>query len=238
MRETEIATPVVEWLVERGWDGNQEVEVRSGYPVADIVAVMGLRVWVVECKTTMGLDLMAQAFYWQQHAHWVSVAVPRPKKRGSKSRRLAISLLGARGVGAMEVDKGAVETRKKPVLCRWASPWWQGERDGDHRRWHLRDIQALRGALCAEHKHFEAAGSPNGRHWSTWQFTCQQAVRAVQKNPGMSLKEMVDSIDHHYSSDSSARSSMSHWIREGRVPGIEARKDGRRVRLYPAGPQT
>jgi Holliday junction resolvase len=73
---------VIDWFTERGWDVYQEVQIQSGYPVADIVAVMGLRVWVVECKTTLTLDLMAQAFHWQRYAHWVSVAVPETKRRG------------------------------------------------------------------------------------------------------------------------------------------------------------
>jgi hypothetical protein len=138
-------------------------------------------------------------------------------------------------VGTFAIDKhGSVEQRDKPKLSRWATPWWHGEQNANQRKWLLRDIQTLRGSLCAEHKRFEAAGSPNGRHWSTWQFTCQQAVQAVRERPGLSLRELIDGIDHHYSSDSSARSAMSHWIREGRVPGIEIRREGRFVRLYPA----
>lgn len=235
IKETDIAKPVIDWLTERGWDVYQEVQVQSGLPVADIVAVLDMRIWVVECKTTLGLDLMAQAVHWQKWAHWVSVAIPRRKqRRQSKANRLAHNMLGAWGVGVFEIQDDTAETSIRPHLCRWAAPWWDGPNSRD-RRWHLRDIRTLRESCCEEHKAFAVAGSSGGRHWSPWQDTCRQATRLVVAQPGLSLKELISGISHHYSSDSSARSSMAYWIREGRVRGIELRKEGRRVRLYPRG---
>ena len=49
-----------------------------------------------------------------------------------------------------------------------------------------------------------------------------------------SLKEVVDGIDHHYGSDTTARSCLSAWIWAGKVRGVVARREGRLLRIYPA----
>ena len=69
--ERELAAPVVEWLSAQHFEVYQEVELHSR--VADIVAVDGKRVWVIECKRTMSLDLLDQANRWRWLATWCSV---------------------------------------------------------------------------------------------------------------------------------------------------------------------
>ena len=196
---------------------------------------------MVECKTTLSLDLMAQAFHWQRYAHWASVAIPSPKRNkrtgyrtASKGRELAVKLLRARGVGIVTVGESTKEEHP-PSLCRWAIPGHKDSVPGVRLRWRLSDIRSLRGALVPEQKNFEAAGSSGGRHWSEWRATCERAIRLVAHNPGLSLKELIDGIDHHYASDASARSAMSHWIQRGRIPEIEVRREGRLIKLYPTG---
>jgi len=47
------------------------------------------------------------------------------------------------------------------------------------------------------------------------------------------MKQAVDAISHHYASDSTARSSLATWIREGVIDEVEIRREGRALRLYP-----
>ena len=54
--EVEIGRVVVEALRARGWTVYQEVQSRLG-PVADIVAVQGPVLWVVELKRQFGFDV-------------------------------------------------------------------------------------------------------------------------------------------------------------------------------------
>jgi hypothetical protein len=85
--ETDIARPVVAWLQAQGWTVYQEVQHQGC--VADIVAVRGPLLWVIECKAQLGLAVLGQALGWQGHAHAISVAVmsdPKPKDKLKKPR--------------------------------------------------------------------------------------------------------------------------------------------------------
>lgn len=56
--EKEIAAAIVEHL--RGLEMTVYQEVDLGGPVADIVAMRGPEIWIVETKTTWSLSLLAQ----------------------------------------------------------------------------------------------------------------------------------------------------------------------------------
>lgn len=80
LAETQIGKAVVQWLEEEGWDVYQEVPVDGHTP--DVVGVRGSAVVLVECKTSFGLDVMAQARRWvrpEPKAHLVYIAVPQEK---------------------------------------------------------------------------------------------------------------------------------------------------------------
>ena len=121
-----------------------------------------------------------------------------------------------------------IKTVEEPKLRRFVN----GTSNGASRRWFLRDNKKLRGVLCAEHKTFALAGNADGKHWSAFKATCQSLVRFVRKNQGCSLKQVVSSIDHHYSSDSSARGSLLHWISKGKVDGLVVDTTRRPFRFY------
>ena len=65
MKELELAKSVVEWLQDQHWEVYQEVQRYS--TTADIVAVQGPLVWVVECKTSLSIGVMLQASRWMAH---------------------------------------------------------------------------------------------------------------------------------------------------------------------------
>jgi hypothetical protein len=55
----------------------------------------------------------------------------------------------------------------------------------------------------------------------------------VAKNPGASIRDVVDGIKHHYQTDATARSSIAKWIEAGKVKGVELRRTGNVAALYP-----
>ena len=210
--EADLAAVVVAWLERECWDVYQEVSIG---PVADIVARRGPVLWVIETKRAMSLSVIGQAQRWAPYAHLRSVAVP--STRGDAGRDMAHEVCRRWGIGVLDVSRSGVHERVDPRLTR-------------HRSTKLRD------ALAPEHRTYAAAGSARGERWSHWRGTCDRLRKAVAESPGVTLREALGGMEHHYSSNASARTSMAHWVREGKVSGVRCVAEGRVLRLYPAEP--
>lgn len=207
--EAEIAADVVSWL--EGFEVYQEVAF-SGR-VADIVVDVAGRGWIIEVKRSLGMAVFEQAEFWRRYgaATRVSVAVPHPRTFNHFALRVAEMV----GCGIITVTRwGSVREHK-------AAPFF---------RLKGRDIL---GACEPEHKHVCAAGSANGGHWTPFRKTCREVLKAVQGQPGLTMAEVVARIDHHYVHDATAKSSLRQWVDAGKVPGVKAVRDGRRIRFFP-----
>lgn len=229
MTEAELAAHVVAWLQDHQWTVHEEVYCG---PVADIVAVMGRRIWVIETKRTMGIAVMDQADQWRQWVHWVSVATPGVKLASTVHDRFVNSVLRDRGIGRLVVGRdrhryrqyaGRVEIELKPTMTRRPSTYCLGE---------------MRAALVPQNAagapEGARAGAPGGGYWTTWKDTCQQLRREVKRKPGMTLRAILEEADSfHYAHVASARAALSSQLREGVIPGIRIEQDGRALRLYP-----
>ena len=215
--EADMAKHVVTYLVEHQWEVYQEVQPRHRSTIADIVATQGQLVWIVECKLRYGLGVIAQAVEWDGYAHYISVATPR-----GKGNQLLDEILQWKGLGRIEVldREPRANVRIPAKLKRYA-----------------RNAAALKSRLCDEHKTFAEAGNNYGRRYSPYQATCDAIRRFVTTNPGVTLTELIKGIDHHYASRQSATSSISHWAQHGKIKGIEAKRDGRNIRIYPSTAQ-
>lgn len=222
--EQELARHVVAWLLDYGWEVYQEVQPSWGGPIADIVAVQGPLLWVVECKTSFGLAVLEQADHWEHFANMTSVATPpaRSNRRWATRNFRERVLFGATGIGHLVVNhheylragESAVSEAFKARLRRRIS-------------------KQLRESLVPEQKTEVAAGSANGGHWTPFRQTCKHLRDFVARNPGCSIKDAVAAIDHHYNTPSSARSSLRIWIEKGKVAGVRAEFEGRRIKLVP-----
>jgi len=204
--EVELASMVVGWLEQDSWDVYQEV---LG---ADIVAVRGPVLWVVECKKTMGFPVLEQAMHWRAEANGVWVATP-PRRQ---CHRVIKSFCSHVGVGWLEVEPRNSRPRVRPQFNRRAS------------------TGRIRSFLRPEHKTYAAAGSPTGRTWTPYKETCRSLLARVSASPGISLREAMKEVSHHYSSDSSARRSLVALLVKGAVPGIRFETSGRDVLLFPS----
>jgi hypothetical protein len=79
----------------------------------------------------------------------------------------------------------------------------------------------------------KAGAIGGGGRWTPFRDTCEQLRAVVASAPGITLKEGIAAIRHHYTSMASARGALAARIESGLVPGVRLERDGKAVRLYP-----
>jgi len=209
LKEVDVARPVVAWLRDQGWTVYQEVKGIN----ADIVATLGKRVWIIEAKRFLNWKLIRQATYRIGLANWVSIVVP-PRAFCSD----AGIVLRHWGIGCLEAEEYSgqfcVVERLKPRVGKQTVP------------------QFVWDQLSERQQTYCEAGSPGGKAWSPFKQTCEMLRTVVDRTPGISLKDAISQIEHHYASSSSAKQSLSHWIQAGKIRGIRADR-GRCITLWP-----
>lgn len=211
--EETLARKVVDWLTREGYETWEEVSIGTGR--IDIVARRAPVILAIECKTSLSLAVLGQAARWSGIAHQSYAAVPNKYRTNQYMNAICQAI----GVGIIAV--GWEISVAKPA------PFIRGALTHNI----LRAINDGNRTGAGN-----ATAGTNGGYWSPWRETITQLARAVHKTPGITLRDALAKIDHHYSTDATARSSLSHWIRLGKVAGIEARRDGRKLRLYPTTP--
>jgi len=215
LSETDMAKKVIWWLEDSKWDVYKEVQLFAGSSVADIVGLLNKITWVIETKTSLSLRVMSQADQWLHLANMVSVAVP--SKGMSKDRIFAMHVLRTFGIGLITISpSGKIEELVGPSINRNTGP-------------HLRDV------LTPHHKTFAEAGNSEGLRWSPWKQTCNEVKKYLSKNPGASIKDVVENVETHYRSKSTARSCLYQWVSLGKITGVRAERDGRKLKYYFSG---
>lgn len=214
MTETQVAQPVVAWLLEHGWDVHQEVcQGRR----ADIVAVQGPLVWILEVKQRFGMEVLNQAYHWIGGAHFVSVAT-RPARIGP----FITAAVERVGIGVMFVDDLAVlEGRGVRVVM---------EPRLHRRAYTLGMLDFLSDAT----RTWAKAGSTSAAgYWTPFAQTCRNVQTLLSETQGLTTREVFDRVKHHYRQGSTARSCMLKWAQLGKIRGVEIRLDERgRARWY------
>ncbi|MCE5309649.1 MAG: hypothetical protein LLG20_18600 [Acidobacteriales bacterium] len=194
-----------------------------GGRTADIVAVQNRHVWVIECKLQFGVDVIEQALRWMHDAHWVSVAVPKPRRGtytrpGYKRSWLLERLCRDHGVGIIQVARD----------YQWECPTVDEDLDAHINR-HAEANRILE-VLSPEHQTFAPAGSAEGHKWTPFQRTCAELRRVVAEHPGIPVKEAIALLrESHYANTSSARACLTHWAEQGKIRGVCLRRDGRKL---------
>ena len=212
--EAEMARAVVAELQLLGYETYEEVSVGYGGKRADIVAVRGPVIAIVECKTSMSLRLLDQVCEWHGYAHIIIAAVPHCR-RGQSVFRLLKSI----GAGLWFVGQyDGVREDIAPRLNRSVPSAYRLRKSLN---------EAQRSGACLP------AGSNGGGYWTPFLGTCRAIAETVKAEPGISLREALAKAGHHYSSTKSALSSMPGLIHKGIVVGVRI-EDGRPPRLYPS----
>lgn len=222
--EADLGKIVVQYLRDLGWEVYQEVSWgQGGNKRADIVAVQDRVIWILELKKTFGFDVLAQAEEWIHWncAHKVSVVTPEPKKGRVKAYGFRKKMAEHIGAGWLQVRNG-----------RWGQPDFVSTEATPRIQRRLRDDH-LGTFIREEHKTALEAGSQGGGYWTPFRGTALAVQETVRTCPGITLKELIEKVDHHYRSDAGARSSIRKWVSQGVIEGVEFRKEGRKLTLHP-----
>ena len=217
MTEIELARPVVEWLKEQHWDVYQEVQLESYGRIADIVAVRGKCIWIIEYKTSLSLKVIEQASkHWQCHCR--SVAVPMGKTTDRWFKKRIMNLLN---IGLIEVSKP--NYKGNMTVCE--------EYKGNFQRLQKQTIHELLFKLRPEHKNSEA-GSRGGGYLTAYSRTMHDIREIISCNPGYTLKEIMTTLQHHYASEASARTCIKKALAEWETEWCRIEIDGKANRYF------
>lgn len=226
--EAEVAQAVMEHFSAEGWDCYPEVEIPGGR--ADIVAVRPLPfsssriVHIIETKTSWSLSLLEQALYRRELAHYVSIAAPRTKRYN----RLFWILCRDYGIGMMEIvgaDPHVQPHRDYPAKLS------RGLKSA--KKLGLGPWRTL-ASLHEDQKRFTPGSTASAGYSTAFSRTMDSCADYVRKNPGATVKEIIEQVASHYASKSGFKQGVLVWL-EKRFDDIEARREGRCIRFYPTG---
>ena len=219
--ETQLAEKVVEYLQNLKWDVYQEVQIFSGGSIADIVAIQNKIVWVIECKLSFSLNLIEQAINHKGYANYISVAVPTTIYRKTwRNSRVGQHILEYYGIGCLQVSPHenyynlGVHESQPPTLYRKALT-----------KYYLNNV-------CEAHKTFAKAGNAEGNRYTPFKATCDSIKKYLQRNPGCTFKQLIEGINHHYASNSTARGSILQWIDSGVIKFVQLEYIKGKYQLY------
>jgi len=211
--EKELAAILVGWLQAQEWEVYQEVQCDvAGGGVCDIVAVRHGIIWAIECKMTLSLGLIGQAYRWKSYANYVSVCIPEAK--GSRCR-FTTKVMADYEIGSLVVNQ---EDR-----------YWTDRITVFNRSLNRHISQSLKESLRDEQKTWAMAGNADGKKFTPFQNTKSQIQSYVKRRGSVLFKDLINDIEHHYSSDVSAKVSLKHWIEKGVIYGIRLRKEGKKL---------
>ena len=200
MKETDLAQKFVDYL--SCYDLYFEVDY---YRCIDIVAIDNNISMAYEVKTTFNFKVLEQAIENAKYFHYSYICVP-----DFRDKWVQIKLCKDYGLGLLIYPEKdyfpEVRELVHPKLNRQAN------------------IFSLKNRLREENKQ-SIPGSKNGDGGKLTAFGCtvQNAEFFVMRNPGCTLKQMIEGIEHHYSSSQSAHGSMAQYIKSGVIKNIELR---------------
>lgn len=188
--EKDLAKVVVSWLQEQHWDVWQEVQFHAYGPTNDIYAMNGKISWAIECKLTLNLKVIEQAF--NSRAIIKSIAIPY-RNYNSFGEKVCKDY----GIGVISVsNSGNIN-------------YFPGKLNREFYKFSEKTIEFLNKVP----KEFCEAGSKSG-HWTPYKATIEQCKLFIKKNPGCSISDIMKDIKHHYRSDSTAKACIAKALRE------------------------
>ena len=208
--EAELAKKVITFLEDMKWNVWQEVTVDGGGSRrADIVAKQGNIIWVIECKTCLNLKVIEQAYHWRKKANQVSIAIWY-HPRSYKFNHFVKDILDRYGIGLMTFCKHSTNACPTVLMPTNLSRV---------------NTQILKSVLLTENKHMGISGSKDNSYDTPFKRTCRRIQDLVRGNP-MSLKDIIESISHHYANDRSARCCIARYVKTGVIDFLVQDENG------------
>ena len=193
--EEQLAKMVIDHYEKLGYETYKEVTAKGskggGTHRADIIAVKGDEYIVIETKVGFGLKVIEQAFAWKSKSHKAYIAIPKRKRNNTK--RFGYEICRDMGVGVIEID-----IKKKDLFFYCESSINKNP-----------DLPKL-----YEEQKDATAGVSSG-YITPFKVTKQKIMEYVKQNGECSLSDLVESVDHHYRNNNSAKQSISKLIRIG-----------------------
>lgn len=205
--EKEIAKIVIDHFESLGFETYKEVTERGGRPRADIIAVKDDKYIVIECKTSMNLKLMEQAYYWTDKSHETYICIPITK-RSTRSKFFAYNMCRDYGIGVLEVYPKTNSLVERVKSSTTKNP----------------DLPKL-----YEQQKSSVAGVSSGDFVTPFKITCGKLVDYVKENGPVMLKTAVENIEHHYASNNSAKNSLHKMINIGVISELEIYRESRKI---------
>jgi hypothetical protein len=206
--ETEVAKPAVEYFKAQGYDVYSEVQALHGR--ADIVAVKGLEVVVVEAKTRFSFKVLAQATRWTSVASKIYILTPqrRQTKLTSDEWHLMREVMTWKGIGWLTLEYGdRILVQKQAKEQEQAEP------------------ELLLKYVVPEQQTGPEAGSKGGGYYTEYRGTCNRIAAYVHEHPGARLIDVVRVVKHHYKTFSSARQALMKCAETGVIHGVRAERN-------------
>lgn len=218
MKESDLAKVVVDWLKVQHWDVYQEVQMHSFGSIIDILAVRQNITWAIECKTSLSLTVLAQA-YRHSNICYRSIAVPNTKKRNDIGRDFAEKIARNYGIGIICVDVNSFSNR---IIERVPAKL---KRSGYRFKRYLID------KLVPEQKDFAEAGNANNERYTPYGNTIRQVKFFIRNHPGCTIKDICNTLKTHYGEHakiSNLRQALKNWESDW----CNIRKEGNTNKYY------
>jgi len=205
-KETDLASLVIKYFENLGYTTYKEVSIRGGGSArADIIAVKGDDHIVIETKTSFGLKVIEQAFFWKDKSHKTFVAIPK-----GKNRHFGYSICVDMGIGVIEIDKyNNVGVIIESSICN------------DPKLPQLYEQQ--RGSI---------AGNDKSEFVTPFKITCKTIQDYMEIHKESQLNDLVSNIKHHYRNDGSAKNALSKLIKMGVLDSLSIVKRGNKLIVY------
>lgn len=231
--------PLKLYLERLGYTVYPEIEPRTGGPRADIVAVKGDQLMIVEMKTRFGLAVMEQADHWASggYAHQTYIAIPRRERwQVPTIAQRALELIG---VGVMQVDLRAnpndindleeklswLKSLDEAAAQRSQERTQEAHQSYEDRRISIclesktkaeaNEAHQILSLLTSHHLNGPDAGGKAGGHISAHKLTMIRAEEYLAAaGDWVTPREIVDNIETHYFAHDKAASlkqALMQW---------------------------
>jgi hypothetical protein len=195
MKETDLAKHFIDYL--SCYDLYFEVTALTG--CVDIVAKSGNIMMAYEVKTVFNFKVIEQALRNKEAFHYSYVCVPY-----SKDMRFQKKICLDYGIGVLVYRKysHSMEEVVEGVPAK------------------LNRKAVVKYNRLREYQKRSIAGTASDERITPFKITVENMVNYVRRHPGCKLKDMINEISHHYSSDKGAISNTYQWLRKGVITDI------------------
>jgi Holliday junction resolvase len=204
VKESDLAKKIIKRYEKEGYEIYSEVIYKPGSKRADIIAVKDDYYISIETKMSMNLTLIEQSFFWKDKVHESYICFPSSKK----VNWFAVKLCNDLGIGMYKYNKRTDEFQliHKSSICKEPDlpKLYEGQKDS-------------------------ISGSKGGGYITPFKITCEKLINFVKENNESTLINAIKNIEHHYSSDNSAKNSLHKMINIGVIPELEIFRKSKQI---------